>query len=268
MKRFKITVEDGSSLALYYPNIEKAREHFPQAEIVEHTDLTHIEHINRMLDAAEICMTAERNGSTVYQLRFNTSAGACLAWLFQDIHDESWYDFCDYQLWRSGSTAAPILKTMSDPATFCKQFLFPRAEYAVLSYGGKLQKPVEIKGVRKFASVSFAGLRQCQLFLSGNDLYIKHNDYFSPLVGTGEIDPCTNLEKKVIQICHAWLRITSFVQLVGLLNASEIAYTIWPLIRDYHCWGKEEYNMEWMRFLEGVAAATARYLEGANGSSI
>lgn len=155
MKRFKVQTADGHTLLLYYPTQEKAQESYPDATITEHTDQSHVEYIERMLAAANDCKTAERKGSTVYLLRFNTSAGICLAMLFRDISDGMWYDLCQYQFWKSGALVAPITKTLSNPATFCKQFLFPKSEYQVLCAGGKLSKPEEIRGVRKFASVPF-----------------------------------------------------------------------------------------------------------------
>ena len=79
MKRFKVQTADGHTLLLYYPTQEKAQESYPDATIMEHTDQSHVEYIERMLAAANDCKTAERKGSTVYLLRFNTSAGICLA---------------------------------------------------------------------------------------------------------------------------------------------------------------------------------------------
>lgn len=87
MKRFKVQTADGHTLLLYYPTQEKAQENYPDATITEHTDQSHVEYIERMLAAANDCKTAERKGSTVYLLRFNTSAGICLAMLFRDISD-------------------------------------------------------------------------------------------------------------------------------------------------------------------------------------
>lgn len=260
LKRFKVQTADGHTLLLYYPTQEKAQESYPDATITEHTDQSHVEYIERMLAAANDCKTAERKGSTVYLLRFNTSAGICLAMLSRDISDGMWYDLCQYQFWKSGALVAPITKTLSNPAAFCKQFLFPKSEYQVLCAGGKLPKPEEIRGVRKFASVPFEGICQCQLFLKGDDLYIKHNDYFSEMHSTGKIDPRTNMEERVLYIRHAWLRITNFVPLVKLLNDVEISSTVWPMLRDFHQWPAGEYNMEWNRFLEGVARATRNYL--------
>lgn len=260
MKRFKVTTGDGKSLLLYYPTMEVAQEHYPEATITEHDDLSYVEYINKMLDRADDCKTVEPLRSTVYLLRFNTSVGVCLAMLFQDISDGIWYDLCEYQLWKSGAVVSPITKTLSDPAKFCKEFLVPRSEYTVLCYGGKLPKPKELKGVQKFASVSFEQVCQCQLFLRGDDLYIKHRCYFPFYERTGEINPCTHLERMVMVMPNAWLRITNFVSLVKHQNSAEIATTVWPMIREYHRWPSHEHNTEWERFLEDVANTTQKYL--------
>ena len=176
----------------------------------------------------------------------------------------------------------PVLKDLSTPAEFCKEFLFPKSEYTVLSYGGKgIAKPAALKGIRKFASVSFEGMCQCQLFLNGQDLYIKHNDYFSPTycrpedVGTPlsyrvkKYGIKENPREKFIYTDNwgsivlrrvAWIRISSFVPLVHHLSSAEVAVTVWPMIREYHGWGVNEYNMEWERFLTDVAKTTQKYI--------
>ena len=108
-------------------------------------------------------------------------AGDCYVTLHKDTNDGAWYDFCEYQLHKIGVVVVPIFKTMSTPKEFCLKFLSPKTEYIVLCVGNKLSKPKELKGIKKFASVSFIPNRcTCQLFLDDSDLYIKHPDYFSP----------------------------------------------------------------------------------------
>lgn len=282
MKRFNIAVGDGKLLALYYPTMDEAQQHYPDAAITENNDLSHMEHINHMIASADDCKTVERRGSKVYLLRFNTSVGICLAMLFQDISDGAWYDFCEYQLWKSGAVVVPITKDLSTPAKFCKEFLFPKSEYTVLCYGRKsITKPASLKGIQKFASVPFEGRCQCQLFLSGQDLYIKHNDYFSPTycrledVGT----PLSYRMKKygikassrdkfiyadswgdIVLRRVAWIKISNFVPLVQHLNCVEVAVTVWPMLRAYHGWSSSEHNTGWERFLEEVARVTHKYI--------
>lgn len=284
MKRFRITTRDGHTLRLCYPTFEVAQERYPDAEITEDNDQTHVAYIQQMIDAAVECQTMERNGSIVYLLRFETSVGTCFAILSKDSSDGVWYDVCKYQLWKSGAVVVPVLKTLCTPADFCKDFLVPKAEYTVLCMGKKseVKKPEALRGIVKFASVSFEKMCQCQLFLNGQDLYIKHGDYFSPEYCRPEdrgtplvyrLDkygiPHGNKERFVYADCWgaivlrrvAWIRISNFIPLVRHLNDVEIAKTVWSMIQNYHCWGSDEQNGGWSRFLEAIAGATRKHLD-------
>lgn len=49
----------------------------------------------------------------------------------------------------------------------------------------KLPKPKELKGLKQSYTVEFGGKSKCGIFLIDNDVYIKHNDYFSPSLKGG-----------------------------------------------------------------------------------
>jgi len=281
LKRFRITTGDGHTLRLCYPSLETAKERYPDAEIVEDNDQSHVAYIQRMIEAAAECQTVERNGSIVYLLRFETSVGTCFAMLSKDSNDGVWYDLCKYQLWKTGAVVVPFGWNLSNPVDFCKRFLFQKAEYIVLSSGRNHKKPKELCGIRQFASVSF-GKCKCQLFLKGDDLYINHHDYFSRSWRPPDDDigkPTTYYLKKYFGIikpekfCYAdcwgdivlqnkaWLQINNFIPMVKILNASQIAQVVWVLIREYYKWPSYERNMDWERFLEDIANVTKSYLD-------
>ena len=44
----------------------------------------------------------------------------------------------------------------------------------------KLSKPKELKGIKQAFPVSYNPSCSCQVFIKGNDVWIKHRDYFSP----------------------------------------------------------------------------------------
>lgn len=281
MKRFKVQTGDGHTLLLYYRTQTDAQENWPDAVIEEYDDQSHVEYIQRMLEAAIIHKTGERIGSTAHILKLDTPVGVCVVQLFQDDTDGVWLDFCKYQLWKTGAVVMPFGWNLSNPADFCKRFLFPQAEYAVLSSGRNHRKPKELSGIRKFASVDFSKCK-CQLFLKGDDLYIDHHDYFSPLwrppaddIGKPQnyylnkyFGGTTRREKFVyadnwagiVLQNKAWLRITNFVPMVKILNASQISQKVWPMIREYHRWPPYERNMEWERFLEDITEATLKFM--------
>lgn len=284
MKRFKIKVEDSHVLRHYYPPLDITQKQYPDAKIAEDNDQSYISYIQKMLDSATECYPVERNESVVYILRFELSVGTCSASLSKSSINGVWYNMCRYQLCKSGTVVAPVSKTICTPAEFCKMFLTPKPKYTVLCMGkkGEVKKPEVLKGVAKFASVSFEKMCQSQLYLNGQDLYIKQGDYFSPEY----LDPDDGgtpllYRLKKYGIPHskrerltyadswgaivlrrvAWIRITNFVFLVCHLNNVEIATTIWPMIQSYHHWGRNEQSEDWMRFLEAVADTTRKYLK-------
>ena len=55
-------------------------------------------------------------------------------------------------------------------------------------YGDKkLVKPKELDGIKQLDSVTYIPKKcVCLLFIKGNDVYIKHRDYFSPIFVTEE----------------------------------------------------------------------------------
>ena len=261
MKRFYVTKPDGRVLRLYYLTMDVAQTSNPDSLVEECEDLGYTEYIARMLTSADECKIGRRRGSEVYLLRFSTFAGPCFAVLLKDERDGIWYDHCEYQLHKTGSLVMPVGRTLSDPESFCRKFLIPKSEYNVLSMDADMVKPEELRGIKKFASVPFAGMRQCQLFLNGEDLYIRHECYFPNYVHLkDEIDPWTHLPKTVFVAHNAWLQIKNFIPLVKILNGPEVACAVWPMIREYNHWNASERNPEWDRFLEDVANATKKYL--------
>ena len=281
MKRFKVQTGDSHTLFLYYRTQAEAQEHWPDATIEDYDGQSHVAYIQQMLEAATSCTIVERNGSIVHVLQIDTPVGVCIVQLMQDSVDNMWFDFCKYQLWKIGAVVVPFGWNLSNPAEFCKQFLFSQAEYTVLSSGKNHKKPQELCGIMKIASVSF-GKCKCQLFLKGDDLYINHHDYFSrswrpPADDLGK--PTTYYLKKYFGItrpekfCYpdcwgeivlqnkAWLRITNFVPMAKILNASQISKKVWSMIREYHGWPSYEQNTDWELFLNHVAVAIQDFME-------
>lgn len=49
----------------------------------------------------------------------------------------------------------------------------------------KLPKPKELKGIKQDYTIEFAEKSKCGIFILDKDVYIKHNDYFSPSLKGG-----------------------------------------------------------------------------------
>ena len=220
LKRFRISVGDGHDLRLYYPTLEVAQRHYPDAEIVEDDNQFHVVCIEQMLDSAVDCKTIDRNGSTVYLLRFETPVGICLAELSRDNSDGVWYDLCKYQFQ-------------------CQLFLDGSDLYINhCDYFSQMWRPPDgdIGKPTSYYLKKYFGISKPEKFV--------YADSWGAIVIRN----------------RAWLRITNFVQLVKHLNSVQVAATVWPMIRNYHQWSASEYNMGWECFLEAVSVVTKQFL--------
>lgn len=50
-------------------------------------------------------------------------------------------------------------------------------------YGGaKLKKPEKLRGIKQEFSIYYGRKSKCQVFIKDNDVWVKHGDYFSPML--------------------------------------------------------------------------------------
>lgn len=274
MKELDAVTTDNRIQGLACPTLDERNTHHPSDTITENDDMSYTDCINRILAAAEDCKIEVRNGSTIYLLRLKTFIGDCIVRLSRDSSDETWFNMCRYQLQKKYDTIAYPLQTMSTPAALCKEILFPEPEYTVLCYGydgKKISKPTELKGIQNFASIPFEKTYKCQLFLSGQDLYIKHGDYFSPAfyMNVNEGYRRKNKSKNLpyndnwsssILRRIAWIQITNFVPLIRILNWRQSAETVCSMMRKYHQLDEGEFSLEWVRFFSDVAVKTQKHI--------
>jgi hypothetical protein len=80
-----------------------------------------------------------------------------------------------------------ILWTWSTPQEFYEQYInkdkqLKFIEYSFRKYGEpKLSKPKELKGIKQTFSIDYIPKKcKCPIFILGNDVWVQHNDYFSP----------------------------------------------------------------------------------------
>ena len=75
----------------------------------------------------------------------------------------------------------------TDVKKFYEKYIDKELKFEVVSfrkYGEpKLTKPKELKGIKQFDSVDYIPKKcKCQIFIKDNDVFTKHNDYFSPIL--------------------------------------------------------------------------------------
>lgn len=269
MKRYLI-----NGLKLYYTDVATARSKHPGSEVEEIDDTEHLPYIDLLMEqsSGEI-MTMKRKSSDIrYCFKAETPFGICEIVLSKDENDGHFYDFCQYRLHERGKLQIPVLWTISSPKSAYYELFTGKTGYFVLEIGKKPTKPKELKGMKPIGTVSFLNRAACQFFVVGDDLFVKHTDYFSPSYHRDE-DISTPLEyrarkygisekknKFVYADCWgdivtrqvAWLKITNIMPLVRRMNHVQVSMEICRLMCEYH--GFNQLNdPEWQRFWERAA---------------
>lgn len=98
----------------------------------------------------------------------------------------------------------------------------------------KLQMPKELKGIAKAGTVPYSKAT-CPVYLTGDAAWIKHRDYFSPMIPYPEAVACGMIDankwrKKfiyndnfggIVLRCEAWIRVP-YSLITSILNAGYI----------------------------------------------
>lgn len=269
MKRYLI-----NGLKLYYTDVATARSKHPGSEVEEIDDTEHLPYID-LLMAQSSCeiVTMKRKPSDIrYCFKAETPFGICEIILSKDENDGHFYDFCQYRLHERGKLQIPVLWTISSPKSAYSELFTGKNGYFVLEMGKKPTKPKELKGMKPIGTVSFLNRAACQFFVVGDDLFVKHTDYFSQScrrdedIGTPleyrarKYGMCEKKNKFIYADCWgdivirqvAWLKITNIMSLVKRMNHVQVSMEICRLMCKYH--GFNQLNdPEWQRFWERAA---------------
>ena len=269
MKRYLI-----NGLKLYYTDVATARSKHPGSEVEEIDDTEHLPYIDLLMEqsSCEIVTMKRKSSDIRYCFKTETPFGICEIILSKDAEDGHFYDFCQYRLHERGKLQIPVLWTISSPKSAYSELFTGKTGYCVLEMGKKPTKPKELKGMKSIGTVSFLNRAACQFFVVGDDLFVKHTDYFSPSYSRDE-DIGTPIEyrarkygisekknKFVYADCWgdivirqvAWLKITNIMSLVKRMNHVQVSMEICRLMCEYR--GFNQLNdPEWQRFWERAA---------------
>ena len=120
------------------------------------------------------------NGNTLYLIKKDKNIPIILKF----VGDK----FCEYIDYSFNS----FLWNVADIETFYKKYIkhindfLEFKEISRRSYGEpKLIKPLELKNIKPVFSITYEG-RKNQIFIKNNDVWIKHNDYFSTSISQEE----------------------------------------------------------------------------------
>ena len=190
MKRWELTISGYE----YHPKIyaesaEKAKEVFKSETVTDvqpYNNFEYLKTIDEMISKSErLVIQNTKFNRTKEWYKYQTCDGTLRFRLYKDKSDGLYYDICEYQFMSNDSLVYPITFTYSNPQDTYNLFFTPPLSCEVVSYRlygqPKLNKPSELKGVKQSFSVDFIRNKcKCQCFVNGDDLWIKHRDFFSP----------------------------------------------------------------------------------------
>lgn len=277
MKRFVIEDVDGYVLKLYYSDIEEAKRKNPDCTINEYIDYSHSIYCNAIRSASTETIL-DYKGRIIYKIPLST--GYVLVRLYIDPQDDTWYDYCEYQQIINTQLVLPVTFTMSTPKEFCQKYLINPIKYELLSFRkhgeAKLSKPAELKGVKQSGSVVFIPDKcKCPYFVVGNDIYIKHGDYFSPTyckqedIGTSLGYRCKKYgigERKnkfiyddnwgsIVLRQEAWIKIENVLSNLYVSNVSAVTDNILRQIENMHGFEENSLEVYWKNMFEDLLKA-------------
>lgn len=111
MKRYSIT-KNNTTLHLYYPSIEAAKQVYPNAIVEPYEDTTFIEYVEKIKSLSHI--------TPVGWWKIPYGSGYIAYRQFKD--GDGWLDGCEYVRYDKHSYTVPFMKTVTDPKSFYERF--------------------------------------------------------------------------------------------------------------------------------------------------
>ena len=187
MKRWILTLEGNDYKPLIYADTaEKARQYFSSENVTDiqpYTNMEYLKYIEEIKSKSELLAAQLRTDGTREWYKCVLSDGIARIRLYKDL-DGEYYDIAEYQFISNDSLIYPCTFTYSNPAKVHSLFFVAPLSCEVVSYRfygqPKLAKPAELKGVKQSFSADYIPKKcSCPCFVAGNDLWIKHRDFFS-----------------------------------------------------------------------------------------
>lgn len=299
MKRWILNIENKEYQPLIYAETpEEAKQYFKDENVIDVASYDDYDYLNDIdylkKNSNYIIKQNDKNG--YYRELYDVSLpdGKLNFQLSYCVADETYIDFAIYQFVSKDKLMQPVTYTMSTPKQIRDKFFRNYLSCEVVSYRlygqPKLNKPSELKGIKQSFSVDFIPNKcKCQCYVKGNDLWVKHRDFFSkehrpepkdigtPL--TFRLEKYFGMDKKyldkfvypdswgsIILRNEAWIVFRNLKQSIkrtsGIptLAVAESFFKSEFLVNQ----GVTELNGDWKRFFEKMCVTYADYLKKEN----
>lgn len=276
-----------NGLKVYAKSKEEVEKKYPNYDIERVEDTEHLGYIEELKSKSKMYSSQEKDGEFKELYEYSNTFGDLEYCLTKDLNDNHYYDYAEYIFVRRGRNIEPVMRIITSPKDLYNKFMnFPSFQYEVISSSKpgvsmKLDRPPELKGVKQLGSAK-CGKVSNQIFVKGNDLYIKCNDYLSPLApeSPDEIGTPLNyrmekhgLEPKSNKFIYednwgaivlrrgAWIKFTSFVNLLDLYDDAGLAKLCCRMIEKYHDFD-EPLEVWWTIMFVSICKQVRSYSDG------
>lgn len=295
MNRYKITFTNNRTLLLYKKQQSDINKSLYEKDfgiiqsIMLYKDKSHEECISKIKQHSEF-LGYDRFNYEVYKCYYYK--GYLIIRLAKDTSDNTYYDYADYQEYKTNRLIQPVLKTMSTPKEVYNLIIIKNPQYIICShryYGEpKLSKPKELKGINPIGKATYIS-KHCepQIFIKYNDVYIKHTDYFSyiwqPPIGERIDMPLTYYLKKyfskakknnfiypdcwgsIVLRNEAWILLKDILPMIQTENNTLTAQNIIQMQKnDKYSFIDTSNECEWIRFWENVCKCVKNHSKKYN----
>lgn len=170
-------MNDGRIIRLYFKTQNEALKAFDDIKSVKLC--TNDTHLNSIRQIKEMYDKQDQKGEKELYVSKDKKIAVVL---FKDFENNTYYDYLKYIVFTQ-KLIPHTLWTVSNPKTFVANMLnkgwISWNVHSVRQYGQpRLKKPSKLAGMRMSFPVTFRKAK-CQCFIEGNDVWVKHRDYFS-----------------------------------------------------------------------------------------
>ena len=197
MKRWLVS-NDMYQIKLYYKTLEECLKENPDCDIVECDDYRYLDLLNIVIDNSTKYSKDLKNRD-VYKL--TTAVGSVFFKILEE--DGLVLDCIYYQIWSNERFVDPITWSICDVEEFYNKFMNLKPlsfkVHTFRKYGEpRMIKPKELTNIKERFKVDFIPKKcKCNCYVSGNNLWIKHRDFFSEEMKYEDSDFGTPLEYRV-----------------------------------------------------------------------
>lgn len=188
MKRWILTIDGFTNKPLVYANTsQEAKAIFDKYSVLSvdpYFNEDFLSAIDYIKSKSELMGTRKVETHSVEEwYKAKLTNGELIFGICKDIEDERYFDIVKYQIKDTDNPLLPLSFTCSDPTEVKKLFFLEplKCEIPIYRVYGepKMSKPKELRGIKSCFSVEWNNKCKCQCFAKGNDLWIKHRDFFS-----------------------------------------------------------------------------------------